>query len=644
MFIGKSSQNNSLRKWVFFLFVIIAAWAFGRWQDSGTAPTSLQTDKTTQFTALTATTTVAGDLVRREVVLMGSRFDFVVSAPLAQANVAIDVAVKRIQEIEQAVSSWRPGSDIALLNERAGIGPVKIGPDAMAILERSLKLYRETNGAFDISIGPIWDLWPYRRPGQAIPTRQAITRRLPLVNAAGIQLNPDQGTGFLPRKGMKVNLGAVGKGYAAQAAVKVMIAMGIENAAVSAGGDTYLHGHKQGGPWIVGIENPRWPGKYIDRFLAGDIAVATSGDAKQSIIREGKRYGHILDPATGYPAEGVQSVSILTTDPVVADALATAVFVMGVTKGLAWVEDQPDIESLILDDSGGIHRSSGWLKATNRGGILPNHASLDEVRQKPLAATNTVGEKSNERNEQRTTPAVPIPQLFSGEPHPDLSRMVLIAGKIRQRDQPPPFLMDVTEVSNYHYDLFLQALKVTPRRFSHAEEVMDKSHLPRYWQEFRSPLFNETAAVRLAPFDAETFTKPNFPVVGVDWWDAFAFCRWAEKRLPTQKEWQWAANGGQNRIWPWGNTWNYSKANSGGEKWGEKDGYIYAAPVRSFLDGASVHGLLNMAGNVAEWTAEGFVTGGSSRANPSGVRANSRLLREPDFRSFDIGFRCVRSD
>jgi len=145
----------------------------------------------------------------------------------------------------------------------------------------------------------------------------------------------------------------------------------------------------------------------------------------------------------------------------------------------------------------------------------------------------------------------------------------------------------------------------------------------------------------LAPFRGDTFSDPERPVVRVDWWDVYAFSRWAGKRLPRRQEWEKAAAGRSGRRWPWGNEWRYGLANGGGEMNGERDGYTYSAPVTAFGNGASEYGALNMAGNVAEWTQEGFVMGGSSRGNPSQLATSAGVLRDPGFRSFDLGFRAA---
>lgn len=201
------------------------------------------------------------------------------------------------------------------------------------------------------------------------------------------------------------------------------------------------------------------------------------------------------------------------------------------------------------------------------------------------------------------------------------------------------YKIDITEVSNRQYKDFLGVKN--KNRYSHPKEPKSNSYQPKYWQQYRSPLFLNSPASKVAPFDGETFRQPENPVVGVDWWDAYAYCRWANKRLPTSLEWEKAARGVDGRIWPWGNKWDYAKANTGGDKWGEVDGFIYAAPSVSFGGGASRYGLLNMAGNVAEWSDNAELMGGSSNNRPSGVRASAKRPRNKNYRSFNIGFRCA---
>ena len=572
----------------------------------------------------------SGNLERREVALMGTSFVFVVEGEREKAQQAISAAEARMRELENVISEWKPGSEISALNARAGIEPVKVGADSMALLKLSKRFGAQTGGAFDVTIGPLWDLWPFRNKDRALPSQAEIDAAKKLVDCSRLELDEDAGTAYLPIKGMRVNLGAIGKGYAASIAIDVIRKRGFSHAVVSAGGDLCLLGRKTSGPWIVGIEHPLYPGQYIERFSAGDGGVATSGNAQRFVIRDGKRYGHILDPKTGYPVSDCLSVTIVCSDAVAADAFATAVFVMGPKKGMDWVEAADGVEALIVDAEGAIHRSSGWSRVAR---ALPASA-------KPR--TETPAPKQEEPT--RTTP-IDGHSCLPGRAA--LGELALVAaGEYLLTDQRrpvkiAPFRIDVREVSNRDYAAFLDAIKDNPNAFDHPAQPLGKDHTPRYWREFIAPLTRQSGASALAPFDEKTFRDPDKPVVGVDWWDAYAYARWAGKRLPTALEWEAAARGPDGRTWPWGNEWDFARANTGGEKWGEKDGHTYAAPVNSFAPGVSPLGCAHMAGNVAEWTQEGFVAGGSSNSNPTQVRCAARELREPEYRSFDIGFRCA---
>ena len=238
------------------------------------------------------------------------------------------------------------------------------------------------------------------------------------------------------------------------------------------------------------------------------------------------------------------------------------------------------------------------------------------------------------------------------------------------------YAIDRYEVTNAQYRKFLAAIESSggsSHEDCHRDEGEHKDHTPRYWREYNPLLKKSAQYASTTPFHAETFTQDDKPVVAVDWYDAYGYCAWAGKRLPTEAEWELASRGHDGRRWPWGSEWNWKHANTGGEKKGldisakgyEKDGYIYAAPVGTYEIGRSPFGANEMAGNVEEWVADWYqadyyavapvanppgpptgkhrvVRGGDSRSYTSTVRCAARSHEEPDYRNFTLGFRCAK--
>jgi len=284
----------------------------------------------------------------------------------AQAGTAIQDAFAEVERIEEIASEWRPHSELSQLNGRAGQAPAPMSPDLYTILARSKQIAATSNGAFDPTFHGIGQLWSFAQ-GARPPPPEAIKEHLKLVNWRELELvagTPDPAVGAKGRlrvQGMKVGLGAIAKGYAVDRASEVLKRHGFAHHIVEGGGDTYVSGTKDGKTWMVGIQNPEGPGS-IGALPVQDQAVVTSGDYQRFFEFEGKRYAHILDPRTGWPVareNSARSVTVVADNATDADAMCTAVAVMGPKDGMAFVEAHPEIEAVILPPVGEAMVSSG---------------------------------------------------------------------------------------------------------------------------------------------------------------------------------------------------------------------------------------------------------------------------------------------
>jgi thiamine biosynthesis lipoprotein len=284
---------------------------------------------------------------------MGSRFELMaISVDSTQARQAIDAGYREIDRIEQLISSWIPGSETDQINKAAGIKPVKVSKELFDLISRSIKVSKLTDGAFDISFAGMEKIWEFNRQVVLeLPDAQLVASAVKKVNYQNIALDHDESTVFLTNTGMRIGFGSIGKGYAANRAMKVMKDLGIVSGMVNAGGDLITWGqNKAGKAWSMGIADPNKENKILAWLNLQDMALVTSGDYQKYFIHDGKRYGHILDPRTGYPALGLKSVSILCPDAELADALATAVYVMGADKGMDLINQLHGVEGLVITD------------------------------------------------------------------------------------------------------------------------------------------------------------------------------------------------------------------------------------------------------------------------------------------------------
>jgi len=297
--------------------------------------------------------------IRRTRLLMGTKVEIMVQGrDEAKLESAVDAGFQEIERLEAGLSRYQERSVISELNRNAGVSPVRVGPEVFALLEKAVEICRASNGAFDITILPVLELWKFDENSPAVPSEDQLQERLRLVGCDKIVLKKDQYLAFLPEPGMAADLGGIAKGYAADRAAQVLREKGVRSGIVNAGGDLRVFG-AQGAGMAIGIQDPRRREKVFAKIYLKDSAVATSGDYQRFFIFEGVRYSHIIDPATGRPARGEESVSVISENGIDADAWATALFVLGSDPGLKLLRDRPGMEALFIAESGEFKTSPG---------------------------------------------------------------------------------------------------------------------------------------------------------------------------------------------------------------------------------------------------------------------------------------------
>lgn len=296
---------------------------------------------------------------KRQLLLMGSRFDItVVAKDSLEAAQYIDMAVAEISRIEKLISSWDLESETSAINAQAGINAVKVSPELFHLIERSIGISKLTDGAFDISYASMDRIWKFDGSMTQIPTAEEIEESVAKVGYQHIELNKEESTVFLSLKGMKIGFGGIGKGYAADKAKSLLIKEGAQAGIINASGDMNTWGKQVNGEkWKVAITNPFNKDKSFALLPIKEGAVVTSGDYEKYVRFNGKRYAHIIDPRTGYPATGIISTTVFAPHAELADALSTSIFIMGIEVGLDRINQLSHIECIIIDENGNIHKS-----------------------------------------------------------------------------------------------------------------------------------------------------------------------------------------------------------------------------------------------------------------------------------------------
>jgi thiamine biosynthesis lipoprotein len=272
-----------------------------------------------------------------------------------------------LERIDRGMSTWRADAELARFNRASGLGPFRFSAETRRVVAAALAMARETGGAFDPTVGPLVAAWGFGpEPAAEDPSQEELARRRARVGWRLLAWQPDGG---LRRRapGVELDLSAIAKGYAADAVAAELARDQPLGVLVEIGGEVRAFGTtRRGGPWRVGIENPIAPGGELEAVVAlTGAALATSGDYRKLRVSEGERRSHVLDPRSGRPVQtGVASASVVAPSCMEADAVATALMVLGPEEGLAWVEERPWLEALLLLRAGDriVERraSSGW--------------------------------------------------------------------------------------------------------------------------------------------------------------------------------------------------------------------------------------------------------------------------------------------
>jgi thiamine biosynthesis lipoprotein len=265
-----------------------------------------------------------------------------------------------VDRLVDLLSEWNPESDVSRVNTAAGSGvPVHVAPETYEVIAAAVDIGDLTAGAFDITFLPVGRLWNFMR--RVLPEPEALARARALVDYRRIALDPQALTVALPDSGMGIGLGGIGQGYIGDRVATLIREHGFTNFVVDVSGDLRVDGLLGGRPWRVGVQHPRAPGRTLATVpIANGLSIVTAGDYERFFDLDGRRYHHIIDPATGYPAAACQSVTVVSRDTMLADALDTALFVMGPERGIALAERLPEVEAMIVDAQGRMHTTSGF--------------------------------------------------------------------------------------------------------------------------------------------------------------------------------------------------------------------------------------------------------------------------------------------
>lgn len=302
----------------------------------------------------------AGDQpTRRTQFIMGTLVEITVSHSDAELIQTVTTqAFDEMKRIEKLMSTYIPDSEISRINRAAGKKAISVSPEVEEVIREGIYWSEQSGGAFDITVEPLVQLWDFEGEKEIIPGKNTLRKTASLVNYRNIEIKDH--TVRLKKPGMAINVGGLAKGYAVDRAISILRG-GVSSGIVNAGGDLFAFGKKnKRNSWTIGLQHPRKPQDLLAAFAVNNQAIATSGDYQRYFIKDGVRYHHIFDPKTGRPARLMISATLITTEVLDADALATAVFVMGPDKGIEWVDSMENVEAMLVLEDESIRYSKNF--------------------------------------------------------------------------------------------------------------------------------------------------------------------------------------------------------------------------------------------------------------------------------------------
>lgn len=290
---------------------------------------------------------------------MGNNFEFQVRTDSPDfSEHCIDIAIAEVSRIEKLLTTFSSESETNRINRLAGISPVEVSEETFVLIQRSIRISKLTDGAFDLSYGSLDKrFWNFDRSMTSLPDPEIAKETVKLINYRNIILDHSQKTVFLKKSGMRIGFGGIGKGYAAEKVKLLLQSMGVKHGIINASGDIAVWGNQEEGkPFSVGICHPdsKVPFSMLE---ISNAAVATSGNYEKYVLIDGVKYSHTINPATGFPIHGIKSTTIICPNAELADAMATPVSVLGIEKGLNLINQMQHMECIIIDDENRLYTS-----------------------------------------------------------------------------------------------------------------------------------------------------------------------------------------------------------------------------------------------------------------------------------------------